>query len=137
MIATVLGDGPAAVHVDDLAGDVGRVTAEVADGLGDDCTLEDLKVQHYCMAMKIASNRKVATRDRLASLIHAGDIYGVKAPRATAPTQPVVEKPKPYNNNVREIALKELSIEELRVMKKLRDRIREIENGATQPLAIC
>jgi len=49
-------------------------------GLSDDFTLNDMKVQHYAMAMTIAQDASELTRDRLAALKHAGAIYGVNAP---------------------------------------------------------
>ena len=49
-------------------------------GLSDDFTLNDMKVQHYAIAMRIVRDADASTRDRLAALKHAGAIYGVNAP---------------------------------------------------------
>jgi len=89
-------------------------------GLSDDFTLNDMKVQHYAMAMKVAhADSGEDAKDRLAALKHAGSIYGVQTPTKIAPTTP---DGKQSYSPVKE-ALRQLSVPELEVLQKVRDRI--------------
>ncbi len=99
------------------------------NGLGDDFTLQDMKVQHYEMAMAVARDKEgEETKDRLAALKHAGSIYGVQAPRKIAQTTP---DGKSTYNTARE-AVKDLSVEELHVLKKVRDKCRDLAAGRSK-----
>ena len=56
-------------------------------GLTEEFTLDDMKVQHYAIAMRKFRESKEA-KDQLAALKHAGAIYGVTAHATVAPTTP-------------------------------------------------
>ena len=95
------------------------------DGLGPDFTLEDMRVQHYAMAMAIArSDSGASTRDRIAALKLAGSMYGIGSHHQTAPTDPAG-----HSRDFAREAVKDLSVEELRVLRKVRDRIRDLAAG--------
>ena len=99
-------------------------------GLTDEFTLDDMKRQHYAMAIRIArEDSGYEAKDRLAALKHAGAIYGVLAPKKIAPTTPYGTQP--YELKVAaETALRGLSVEELRILKKVKQRMTAIiENG--------
>ncbi len=90
-------------------------------GLSDDFTLNDMKVQHYAVAMSIVRNSE-EDKDRLAALKHAGSIYGVQAPMKIAPTTP--DGKLPYSATKE--ALRELSVPELEILQKVRERVNTI-----------
>ena len=108
-----------------------RLAAET--GLSDEFTLDDMKRQHYTMAMRIArEDSGEEAKDRLAALKHAGAIYGVVAPKKIAPTTP--DGTQPYEaNKVAETALRGLSVEELRILKKVKERMTAIAEGEKSP----
>jgi hypothetical protein len=92
-----------------------RLAAET--GLSDDFTLNDMKVQHYAMAMKVAhADSGEDAKDRLAALKHAGSIYGVQAPQKIAPTSP--DGQTPYIQASLE-ALRTMTVDELRLMSEV------------------
>ena len=88
------------------------------NGLTDEFTLEDMKVQHYAIAMRKFRECE-DDKDQLAALKHAGSIYGVQTPTKIAPTTP---DGKQSYSPVKE-ALRLLSVPELEVLQKVRDRI--------------
>ena len=59
------------------------------NGLTDEFTLEDMKVQHYAIAMRKVRECE-EDKDQLAALKHAGSIYSVQTPTKIAPTTPAV-----------------------------------------------
>ena len=62
----------------------------------------------------------------------AGEIYGVYAPTKIAPTDPSGKLPfGGVPDAIREAAYREMSVDELKVLKKARDRIRELAAGET------
>ena len=88
------------------------------NGLTDEFTLEDMEVQHYAISMRKFRECE-DDKDQLAALKHAGSIYGVQAPTKIAPTTP---DGKHSYSPVKE-ALRLLSVPELEVLQKVRDRI--------------
>jgi len=95
-------------------------------GLTVEFTLDDLKRQHYTMAMRIArADSGEETKDRIVALKHAGAIYEVLAPRKEAPTTP--EGTKPHELKIAaEEAVRDLSVEELRILKMVGKRMTAI-----------
>jgi hypothetical protein len=81
------------------------------DGLGPDFTLEDMRVQHYCIAMQVVSNVDAPARDRLAALKLAGAMYGIGTASKVAPTTP--DGQTPYVQASLE-ALRTMTVEELK-----------------------
>ena len=79
-----------------------RLAAET--GLSDDFTLNDMKIQHYAIAMREVRTG-ATSRDRLAALKHAGAIYGVNAPtridtRVSGPLPPRTLAPDEMRSQV-------------------------------------
>jgi len=96
------------------------------NGLSEDFTLDDMKAQHYAMAMKIAKDPAEETKDRLAALKHAGNIYGVCAPKKIAQTNAAGDDP---SGSLAIEALRELTLEELLILQKAKNRMQELARG--------
>ncbi len=92
--------------------------------LGPDFDMDAFRALHYAHAMSIFQESK-DDKARVQALKHAGSIYGVQAPTKIAPTTP---DGKSTYNTARE-AVKDMSVEELRVLRKVRDRIRDLAAG--------
>ena len=86
------------------------------DGLGPDFTLEDMRVQHYCIAMQVVSNVDAPARDRLAALKLAGAMYGIGMANKVAPTTP--DGQTPYVQASLE-ALRTMTVAELKLMAEV------------------
>lgn len=94
------------------------------DGLGPDFTLEDMRVQHYAIAMNVVAT-STDNRERLAALKLAGAMYGLDAPIKVAPTNPAGDKP--YALEVEK--LKKLPVEDLRALDAIRKRFAGLAQG--------
>jgi N-acetylmuramic acid 6-phosphate (MurNAc-6-P) etherase len=87
------------------------------DGLGPDFSIEDMRIQHYSMAMAIARADSGATdRDQLAALKLAGSMYGIGTTNKVAPTTP--DGQTPYVQASLE-ALRTMTVEELKLMSEV------------------
>ena len=103
---------------------VARERLREENGLIEEFTLDDMKAQHYAIFMDIVQNSE-KDQDRIAALRRAGAIYGVEAARNVTPTTQEVDKPHDLKVTA-ETALRDLSVDELRILKKVRKRMTAI-----------
>ena len=93
-------------------------------GLGPDFDMDALRARHYAHAMSIFKESK-DDKARVQALRHAGSIYGVGTPNRVAPNTPEVAKPNELKVAAEE-AVRDLSTEELRILKKVGQRMTAI-----------
>jgi hypothetical protein len=94
-------------------------------GLGPDFDMDAFRARHYAHAMSIFQESK-DDKARVQALKHAGSIYGVQVPKTIAPTDPAGNR-----RDIAREAARGMSDEELRVMKKMRDRKRELAGAGS------